>query len=220
MKYFWLIGYFIIAIIYGFIAYLVADYAISDYSYWIRILWCGMILSFVYLSIGMFQRKASEQNSNAPLFIVFAWKMLILGVISIVVCIRSYFFHPDWMEVINLITQGVISIYMAVLAINLIFVANLENKSQLQVNQQRSYTGEYKELFAGTKNLISLENLRLFNSVTELFNKTIIIVKTDEQILRLNQIKNTLSLITIDSTKHFQNKQLLRVIEQVNNFYR
>lgn len=220
MKHFWLIGYFSIAIIYWFVAYLVSDYTTNDYRYWMSVLWCGIILSIMYLSVGTYQRKAREQNANTPLFIAFAVTTVTLGSISIAVCVRAYYFHPEWMQVVNVLTQGVISIYMIVRVVGFISVGSLENKSQQRSQKQRSYTAECKQLFTETRNIINSENIRLYSSVIELFNKTILIVKTDEHILRLNQIKNTLSVITQDSTTELQNKQLMQIIQQINNFYR
>ncbi len=220
MKYFWLIGYLIIALIYSVIVYLLSDYTLSDYSYWIRAIWCGVVLSLMYLSIGTFQRKASQQNMNAPLFMAFTMKMIVLGFVSVFVCIRSYFFHPDWMQVINLITQGCIAIYLTVLTINLIFISGLEKKSLLQIQKQRSYTRECSQLFSEVKNSITPNNIRLFNSASELFDKTILIVKTDTQILKINNIRNNLLMASAHSTDEEQCKIIQQLVVEINNFYR
>lgn len=220
MRYLWLIGYFIIIGIYGFISYLLADYTASDYGYWMRVLWCGLIFSLMYWSIGLYQRKAGEQNSNTPLFIAFAMKMILLGGISIGVCVRSYFYHPEWMQILNLITQGIIVMYLALLVVNLIFVGNLENSSAMQVNSQRSYTGECKQLFLDMKNKINQNNSRAFNATAELFDKTILIVRTDNQISKLNQIKNNLLILTSKESDEEQNKILQQIIAQINSFYK
>lgn len=220
MKYFWLIGYFIIFALYGFIAYLMSDYTASDYSYWMRVIWCGGILSLMYLSIGTFQCKASHQNLNTPLFIVFTMKMLVLGGISIAVCIRSYFFHPDWMQVVNLITQGCIAIYLVILVVNLIFVGRVENMSQQQLNKQRSYNDECKQLFLDARNNISPNNSRLLDSVRELFDKTILMVKTDAHILKINRLKDNLLILCAKSSEEEQYKMLQDMIIEINSFYR
>lgn len=220
MKYFWLGGYIIIMAIYGLIAYLLADYTLSDYAYWVRVFWCGVILSLMYLSVDLFQRKASHRDQSSPLFIIFTSKVVLLGITSIGICIRSYFYHPEWLQVTNLITQGAIVVYLILLAINLIFIGNLEKNSAKQLEIQRSYAEECRQLFLEIKSQTNPDNLRLFNSVKDLFDKTVLMVKTEAHVTRLNRIKSNLYLITKEDSVSYQSKILYQILEQINNFYR
>jgi hypothetical protein len=53
------IGWGLIVAVYVLSSYLLSDYTKSDYSYWIRVVWSGLILTLMYTSVTVFNRKAS-----------------------------------------------------------------------------------------------------------------------------------------------------------------
>ncbi|MBX9599171.1 MAG: hypothetical protein K2X04_11445 [Burkholderiales bacterium] len=214
------IGWGLIVAVYVLSSYLLSDYTKSDYSYWIRVVWSGLILTLMYTSVTVFNRKARLQNNNTPLYIAFVIKMCLCGLISIGICIRSYFFDSNWMQVINILSQSIITIYLILVSTGLISVGILESTDRKTLISRKVFLDDCNTLFIDIENHITVNNVSLFKKVKELFHKSILVVNSDNQLKNLNNIKSSLMRITPNSDEAQQNEVLLNTINIINDFYR
>lgn len=219
-RLFEVVGWLLISAVYILCSYLLSDYTNSDYSYWIRVIWCGIVLTLMYVSVTLFTYKARVQNYNTPLYIAFATKMCVCGLLSIGICIRSYFFNEAWMQAINVASQGFIFIYLIVISTGFLSVGLLEANSKETLKSRKIFLAECEQLFIDIENHITSDNVTLFKRVKELFSKSILVVNNDIHLNRLNNIKSSLIQITADTNNVEQNHLLSKIISVINNFYR
>jgi hypothetical protein len=152
-------GLFITIIVYATSAYLLSFYIDSNFSYWVRVFLCGFILSLIYISISVFHKKAIEQDNNTPLYIAFVFKVLFCGMVSIVVCIRSYFLHSDLMQIINIVSQTFVITYLVLISTGLISVGLLENEHKEKMNSRAIVIDECNKLFTEVEIYITADNI-------------------------------------------------------------
>lgn len=219
-RFFEVIGWLLIAAVYILCSYLLSDYTNSDYSYWIRVIWCGIVLTLMYVAVTLFNYKARVQNYNTPLYIAFAVKMCICGLLSIGICIRSYFFDATWMQAINVVSQGVIFIYLIIISTGFLSVGLLEANSKETLKSRKVFLEECEQLFIDIESNITTDNIILFKRVKELFSKSILVVNNDTHLTRLNNIKSLLMQITSNINNTQQQQILMNTINNINGFYR
>lgn len=213
-------GLFITIIVYATSAYLLSFYIDSNFSYWVRVFLCGFILSLIYISISVFHNKAIKQDNNTPLYIAFVFKVLLCGMVSIVVCIRSYFLHSDLMQIINIVSQTFVIIYLVLISTGLISVGLLENEDKEKMNSRAIVIDEYNKLFTEVEIYITADNIMLFNKVKDLFNKSIIHAESKLYLQKLTSIQLLIMQINASIDKVEQNKILLKIINSINDFYK
>ena len=97
----------------------------SDYSYWWRVIWVELIFSLMVLSSYFFMKKSLTCHSSTVSSVVFASKCYGIGMISIYLCIRSYFFVSSTAPIAHLIVQvilmaGLALIFVGVKSIDLV----------------------------------------------------------------------------------------------------
>ena len=136
--------------------------------------------------------------------------MCLCGLISIGICIRSYFFDSNWMQVINILSQSIITIYLILVSTGLISVGILESTDRKTLISRKVFLDDCNTLFIDIENHITVNNVSLFKKVKELFHKSILVVNSDNQLKNLNNIKSSLMRITPNSDEAQENEILLK----------